>query len=85
MEVEAGRVVFEMEAAEFHYNPLNIVHGGMTSTLLDTVMGCAAQTLLEPGVLLHDHRPAGALRARGDGRERRAARGGEGGARRQAG
>jgi len=51
VEVETGRVVFEMEAAEFHYNPLNIVHGGMTATLLDTVMGCAAQTLLEPGVL----------------------------------
>lgn len=50
VEVEPGRVLFEMEAAEFHYNPLNIVHGGMTATLLDTVMGCAAQSLLEPGV-----------------------------------
>jgi len=50
VEIEAGRVVFEMEAAEFHYNPLNIVHGGVTSTLLDTVMGCAIQSLLAPGV-----------------------------------
>jgi len=50
VEVERGRVVFELEAAEFHYNPLNIVHGGVTATLLDTVMGCAAQSLLDAGV-----------------------------------
>lgn len=50
IEVEKGRVVFEMEAAEYHYNPLNIVHGGVTATLLDTVMGCAAQTLLDAGI-----------------------------------
>ena len=26
----------EMPAAEFHYNPLGSVHGGVISTLLDT-------------------------------------------------
>ena len=30
---ERGRVVVEMPAAEFHYNPLGGVHGGVISTL----------------------------------------------------
>jgi uncharacterized protein (TIGR00369 family) len=50
VELERGRVVFVMEVGESHYNPLNIVHGGMTATLLDTVMGCAVQTTLDAGV-----------------------------------
>jgi len=48
-EAEAGRVVFEMKVGEYHYSPLNIVHGGVTATLLDTVMGCAVQSTLEAG------------------------------------
>jgi uncharacterized protein (TIGR00369 family) len=50
VEVERGRVVFEMPVQEFHYSPLNIAHGGMVSALLDTVMGCALWSLLEPGM-----------------------------------
>ncbi len=49
LEVERGRVVFEMEVGEYHYSPLNIVHGGVTATLLDTVMGCAVFTMLRAG------------------------------------
>ena len=46
---ERGRVVVEMPAAEFHYNPLGGVHGGVISTLLDTATGCAVQSTLEVG------------------------------------
>lgn len=48
-EAERGRVVFTMPVLECHYSPLNIVHGGITATLLDTVMGCAVQSMLERG------------------------------------
>jgi uncharacterized protein (TIGR00369 family) len=46
---EAGRVVVEMPAAEFHYNPLGGVHGGVISTLLDTAAGCAVHSTLAVG------------------------------------
>ena len=49
VEADHGRVVFEMKVGEYHYSPLNIVHGGVTATLLDTVMGCAVQSTLEAG------------------------------------
>jgi uncharacterized protein (TIGR00369 family) len=41
---EPGRVVVEMPAAGFHYNPLGTVHGGVISTLLDTAAACAVHT-----------------------------------------
>lgn len=46
---ERGRVVVEMPAAEFHYNPLGGVHGGVISTLLDTATGCAVHSTLAVG------------------------------------
>jgi uncharacterized protein (TIGR00369 family) len=52
MEVESvrpGRAVFSLLPQEFHYNPLGVVHGGIAATLLDTVMGCAVQTLQPVG------------------------------------
>jgi uncharacterized protein (TIGR00369 family) len=48
VEVEQGRVVFECEPAEFHYNPIGTVHAGLASTLLDSAMGCAFVTTLDP-------------------------------------
>ncbi|MDQ3993023.1 MAG: PaaI family thioesterase [Actinomycetota bacterium] len=48
--VMPGRVVFEYEPREEHYNPLGSVHGGILTTVLDTVMGCAVQSLLDEGV-----------------------------------
>lgn len=46
---ERGRVVVEMPAAEFHYNPLGGVHGGVISTLLDTAAACSVHSTLAEG------------------------------------
>jgi uncharacterized protein (TIGR00369 family) len=48
-EVSEGRAVFAFEAAEYHYNPLGTVHGGVMATLLDSAMGCAVQSMLPAG------------------------------------
>ena len=49
-EIEEGRVVFECVPAEYHYNPIGAVHGGLACTLFDSAMGCAVHTLLPAGV-----------------------------------
>jgi uncharacterized protein (TIGR00369 family) len=49
-EVEEGRAVFAMEPAEWMYNPIGSVHGGIAATILDSCMGCAVHTTLEAGV-----------------------------------
>ncbi|MFD2033772.1 PaaI family thioesterase [Belliella marina] len=51
LSVEIGRVVFEFEAKEYHYNPIGSVHGGVISTVLDTVMGCTVHSMLPQGVI----------------------------------
>ena len=48
-EITRGRVTFAMTAQEKHYNPIGMVHGGVTATLLDTVMGCALHSTLPEG------------------------------------
>jgi uncharacterized protein (TIGR00369 family) len=48
-EVEEGRAVFTLEAAEFHFNPIGSVHGGVFAILLDSAAGCAVQTTLPAG------------------------------------
>ena len=49
VEVDAGHAVFEITAAEQHYNPIGVVHGGIAMTLLDSAMGCAVQTRMPAG------------------------------------
>lgn len=50
VEVEEGRVVFEGEPSEFHYNPIGSVHGGFALTLFDSALGCAVHSALPTGV-----------------------------------
>jgi uncharacterized protein (TIGR00369 family) len=48
--VEEGRAVFSIEPAEWMYNPIGSVHGGIAATLLDSALGCAVHTTLPAGV-----------------------------------
>jgi uncharacterized protein (TIGR00369 family) len=49
-EVAEGRAVFAMVPAEYHYNPIGGVHGGVAATLMDSAMGCAVHSTLPAGV-----------------------------------
>ena len=46
--VDDGRVVFVMRAEEWMSNPALVLHGGLTSALLDTVLTLAVMTKLPP-------------------------------------
>ena len=46
VEAAEGQAVFEGTPAEYHYNPIGMVHGGFAATLLDSAMGCAVHTML---------------------------------------
>jgi uncharacterized protein (TIGR00369 family) len=48
--IERGKVDFEAEPAEWAENPLGTVHGGWVATILDSALGCAVHSALEPGV-----------------------------------
>jgi len=49
MEFEHGRVAFGLEPAEWHYNAIGTVHGGVLATLLDSATGCAVHSTLPAG------------------------------------
>lgn len=49
VEAEHGRVVFELEPHEMHYNPMGVVHGGVLSTIMDSALGCSVLTTLPAG------------------------------------
>src|SRR4051794_29581825 len=73
--VEEGRVVFAFTPAEWMYNPIGSVHGGVAATLLDSSLGCAIHTTLAagpgqttPGPPGRDVGGAGARPGRGRGR-----------------
>ena len=48
-EVAEGHAIFTCEPAEYHYNPIGSVHGGLIATLLDSALGCAVHTTLPAG------------------------------------
>jgi len=49
VEVGDGFAVFEGDTGPHLLNPIGIVHGGWALTLIDSVTGCAAHTLLPAG------------------------------------
>jgi uncharacterized protein (TIGR00369 family) len=48
-ELEEGRIVFTLTPAEYHYNPIGTVHGGVISTICDSAMACAIHSTLPAG------------------------------------
>jgi uncharacterized protein (TIGR00369 family) len=50
VEAERGHAVFECEPAEYHYNPIGVVHAGLAMTLMDSAMGLAFVTTLDEPV-----------------------------------
>ncbi len=50
LEVGHGRAVFALDPAEWMYNPIGSVHGGVAATILDSCMGCAVHTTLPAAV-----------------------------------
>ncbi len=49
MAVERGKVSIGFEPAEFHYNALGTVHGGVIATVIDIVLGSAVHSTLKAG------------------------------------
>ncbi len=49
VELGEGNAVFAVDPAEYHYNPIGVVHGGLAATLLDSAMGCAVHSTLPAG------------------------------------
>ncbi|MEP3246809.1 MAG: PaaI family thioesterase [Sneathiella sp.] len=47
--LEHGKVVFSGLPSAKHLNPIGSIHGGYAATLLDSALGCAVHTALEPG------------------------------------
>jgi uncharacterized protein (TIGR00369 family) len=67
--------VFEGEPGGHLLNPMGVVHGGWTMTLIDSATGCAAHTLLPAGVgyttvetKVNFSRPIRAVRTKADAR-----------------
>lgn len=46
LEVSEGRTRFVLTPAEWMFNPIGSVHGGIAATILDSCMGCAIHTTL---------------------------------------
>lgn len=51
VKAEPGEVTCEFEPAEFHYNPIGAVHGGIACTLLDSAMSCSVYASLPAGMV----------------------------------
>lgn len=49
-EADEGRVIVALAPTDAHLNPAGTVHGGLTATLLDSAMGLAIQSTLEPEI-----------------------------------
>eukprot|EP01034_Spumella_vulgaris_P040071 gene40071-49551_t len=49
VEVGEGMSIFQGTPRLEHLNPMGTVHGGWFATLLDSALGCAVHTRMEPG------------------------------------
>lgn len=49
VEVGEGHATFELSPDERMMNPIGSIHGGIAATILDSCLGCAVHTTLEPG------------------------------------
>jgi uncharacterized protein (TIGR00369 family) len=49
IEVAPGHAVFQGRPGPAHLNPMGTVHGGWFATLLDSALGCAVHTRMQPG------------------------------------
>lgn len=49
LHVDKGHAIFQGTPAVAHLNPMGTVHGGWITTLLDSAMGCAVHTTMDPG------------------------------------
>jgi uncharacterized protein (TIGR00369 family) len=47
--VEPGKAVFDITPADYHYNPIGSVHGGVHATMCDSACGCAVHSMLPAG------------------------------------
>jgi uncharacterized protein (TIGR00369 family) len=47
--VESGLVRMALTPAEFHYNPIGSVHGGVAATMLETALAAAVRTMVPAG------------------------------------
>ena len=48
-ELDDGMAEFRGEPGEAYLNPMGLVHGGWTMSLLDSALGCSVHTVLAPG------------------------------------
>jgi len=48
--VRPGQVTFACETRGDFANPMGVLHGGITATMLDSAMGCAVMSALPAGV-----------------------------------
>jgi uncharacterized protein (TIGR00369 family) len=51
VQLQEGQATFSVKPAEYHYNPIGVVHGGLAMTLLDSAMGCAVHSTLPAGAM----------------------------------
>lgn len=49
VEIEPSRAVISLDPAEWMFNPLGAIHGGVAAILLDTVLGTAIHSTLPAG------------------------------------
>ncbi|HEX2621147.1 MAG TPA: PaaI family thioesterase [Phototrophicaceae bacterium] len=49
IEITSGRILATAQPGEYLYNPIGVIHGGFTATLLDTVMACSIHSTLPAG------------------------------------